>query len=99
MNSRSRSVWNVAYQTALHCARVSDNKTVLSTNDNTTKFCTSYFVVRAVLRLPLAAFLVFCGTQLGRRLDVGIAPRSDLLFELLLVRGQDMIDSDQVEVV
>ena len=46
-------------------------------------------VVHAVLRLPLSVLLVCCEYQPGRRLEVGTAPRSVLLFELLLVRVQD----------
>ena len=69
---------------------------MLSINDNTTKFCTSFPVVHAVLRLPLSVLLVFCEPQLGRRLEVGTAPRSELLFELLLVRDQDTSDRDKV---
>ena len=58
---------------------------MLSTNDNTTKFCTTLLVVQAVLRLPLSVLLVFCEPQLGRRLEVGTAPRSELLFELAIL--------------
>ena len=56
-------------------------QTVLCTNDNTTKFCTSFPVVHAVLRLPLSVMFVFCAPQHGRRLEVGTAPRSELNFE------------------
>ena len=58
-------------------------------------FCTSFLVVHAVLRLPLSVLLVLCEPQLGRRLEVGTAPRSELLCELLLVHEQDTSDRDQ----
>ena len=84
-------MWNVVYKTALHRTRVTEYETVLSINDNATKFCTSFPVVHAVLRLPLSVLLVSCEPQLGRRLEVGTAPRSELLFELLLVREEDVV--------
>ena len=68
---------------------------MLSINDKATKFCTSFLVVHAVLRLPLSVLLVFCEPQVGPRWEVGTAPRSELLFELLLVREQDTTDHDQ----
>ena len=49
-----------------------------------------------MLRLPLSVLLVFCERQVGRRLEVGTAPRSELLFEELLVCEQDTSDRDQV---
>ena len=70
---------------------------MLSINDSTTKLCTSFLVVRAVLRLPLSVLLVCCEPQLGRRLETGTALRSELLCELLLVREQDTSDRDQVK--
>ena len=87
-------LWNVAYQTALHCTRESDYKLC---RDNTTKFCTSFLVVHAVLRLPFSVLLASCEPQPGRRLEVGTAPWSELLFEVLLVREQDTSDRDQVK--
>ena len=77
---------NVASQTGLHRTRATERKTVLSVNDTTTKFCTSFPVVHAVLRLHMSLLLVFCELPLGPRLEDGSAPRSELLFELLLVR-------------
>ena len=47
------------------------------------------FLVYAVWRFPLPVLLVFCELQFGRRLEVGTAPRSELRFELLLVRGHE----------
>ena len=67
---------------------------LLSTSDNTTKFCISFLVVHAVLRLPLSVFLVFCEPLFAPRLEVGTALRS----ELLLVREPDTSHRGQVKV-
>ena len=89
--------WYVSYKTAFHRTRVIEHKTGLSTNDSTTKFCTSFLVVNAVYRLPSSVLLVLCEIQVGRRLEVGAAPRSELLFGLLSVREQDTCDCEQVK--
>ena len=70
---------------------------MLSINDDTTKFRTSFLVVDAVLRLPLSVLLVSCEPQRRRRLEVGTTSRSKLLFELPLVREEDENDHDQVK--
>ena len=49
----------------------------------------------ALLSLLCTLCCVFCELQVGRRLEVGTAPRSELLFELLLVREPDKNDGDQ----
>ena len=87
LNSRPRSVWNEAKITALHAKYQRPSSALLS-----------FLVVHAVVRLPMSVLLVFCEPQLGRRLEVGTAQRSELLFELWLVREQDTSDRDQVKV-
>ena len=51
-------------------------------------------VVHTVLHLSLSVLLVLCERQHGPRLEVGTAPRIDLLFELLFVREQGTKDRD-----
>ena len=45
----------------------------------------------------MSVLLGFCESQPGRRLEVGTAPGSESLCELLLVREQDTSDRDQVK--